>query len=183
MNDGLLAIHERRQVAEMAEQLKPFVPEDGQTVAIVNCDWKYPPAFPSDGELTAQLTFNWPDAQRRHFWAFAGLEAIKQDTVRRDGRLTTILDDPFGPHPELLRDWESLKSVFVRINPPKSESGGLTDVTSDHKRRRPKKPEAVTNLLWVTEVQLMSPIDKMHIGVQQIQVAKAAVTADNLQGK
>ena len=169
VNDGLLAIHERRNIAELAEQLKPFVSDDGLTVAIVNREWKYPLPYPSDGELTARLTYDWPEAKRRHFWAIAGMEALAQDKVLRDGRRTTILDDPFGPHPELLRDWEPLKSVFVdQAN--RTESSGVAAAKSDAGRMR---AETVTNLLWVTEAVDESD-GKMHIGVQQLRSLKPA---------
>jgi hypothetical protein len=146
VSDGLLAIHERRHVVDLGDQLAPFVPDEGLTVAVVERTWKYPLPFPKEWELTARLTLHWPKSKREHFWAFAGMEEVYGETVERDGKKVSVLDDPLGPHPQLLRDWRQLTSVFV----DKSAVPDDPAKPAPHSRRA-KKPEDVTQVLWVTE--------------------------------
>ena len=60
VSDSLTAIHERRRIVALGDQLEPSVPADGFTVALVNRAWKYPLPFPKEWELTARLTLYWP---------------------------------------------------------------------------------------------------------------------------
>ena len=141
LDDGLLAIHERDRFVAMGDQLESHVPATGLTVAIVQCTWRYPLPYPKEWDITARLTMNWPQAKREHFWAFAGIEQAYLETVQRDGKTSSVLDDPFGPHPQLLRAWREITHQLV----------GEQKLVPGGEARPEKKAEDVTQILWVTQ--------------------------------
>jgi hypothetical protein len=148
LNDGLLAIHERDRFVALGDQLESHVPATGLTVAIVQCTWRYPLPYPKEWDITARLTMNWPQTKRDHFWAFAGIEQVYLETVQRDGKTNSVLDDPFGPHPQLLRAWREITRQLVEA-PRVEPVGGVTD--GNMAARPEKKAEDVRQILWVTE--------------------------------
>ena len=148
LNDGLLAVHERERFVALGDQLESHVPATGLTVAIVQCTWRYPLPYPKEWDMTARLTMNWPQPKREHFWAFAGIEEAYLETVQRDGKTSSVLEDPFGPHPQLLRAWREITRQLAetpKVQPVGGGSGG------NMAARPEKKAENVTQVLWVTE--------------------------------
>jgi hypothetical protein len=156
VNDGLVAIHQRDRLVVLGNQLEPQVLATGLTVAIVQYPWRYPLPFPKEWDLTARLTINWPQAKRDHFWAFAGMEQVYLEKVSRDGKSVTVLDDPFGPRPQLLRAWRKLTRQFVD-NSADLSLGGVTEQGPPSQTL--EKAEPITQILWITE----GPDGKIHV--------------------
>jgi hypothetical protein len=148
VSDGLLADRERQRVAQLGDRLESFVPDDGLTVAFVTWDWKYPPRrAPDEYELNARLMWNWPQAKREHFWAYASNGPSFRDTagVNFDFRISALVD-LFGRTPRLSRPW------LRPIKPPEKSAGRQSEARGhDSGALRPaSNAEAVTRLMWVS---------------------------------
>jgi hypothetical protein len=150
INDGFLAIRERAHVVQLGDRLESFVPDNGFTVAFVSWDWEYPARrAPSEGEINARLTWNWPQAKRQHFFAFAGdgPPFHQMGDTGYGARAPAALVDPFGANPRLSCYW-------CHPFEPRRESGDRRPEAPGNiapQRTSSSNDVAVTRLLWVTE--------------------------------